>query len=354
MTYIEILFKGNRFEYLSNTEKLELRPGTYVIVDVERGLDMGLVTRVNLSGERKKSKRSPTTITRIATQEEITKLFELRENEHKAFKLCKEKIKTRNLTMKLVDVEYQFDENKITFYFTADHRVDFRDLVKDLASVFKTRIELRQIGVRDEAKRLGGLGCCGRPLCCSTFLKTFQPVTLQIAREQHISLSPSKMSGVCGRLMCCLMYERDFYREANERFPNVGQKVTVIETNATVKVIELDLFNDMIRVRDEEKREIKLALSDINWDKDSLPMRLIKKALPKKEIKENKENKEKEIVDEKIIESKTDDWETNNKFAIEEEETVEETVEVTSENTETEKKEFKPRRKKKRKTTRRY
>jgi cell fate regulator YaaT (PSP1 superfamily) len=173
-------------------------------------------------------------VIRIATPEDHAQLKENEEKSKKAFEICLQKIKQHQLEMKLVDVEYTFDRSKIIFYFTADGRIDFRELVKDLAAVFKTRIELRQIGVRDEAKMLGGLGPCGRPLCCATFLGEFEPVSIKMAKEQNLSLNPAKISGICSRLMCCLKYESTSYRDAKSDLPLVGGKVRIDGAEGTI------------------------------------------------------------------------------------------------------------------------
>ena len=183
---------------------------------------------------------------RKATEEDLEKLRQNKEKEKKAFEVCEEKIAQHKLEMKLVDVEYTLDNNKILFYFTADGRVDFRALVKDLASVFRTRIELRQIGVRDEAKMLGGLGVCGRPFCCSSFLGEFQPVSIKMAKEQGLSLSPVKISGTCGRLMCCLKYEQEAYLDLLKKTPKVGAIVSTPDGKGTV--VEQNLLTGMLKV----------------------------------------------------------------------------------------------------------
>jgi cell fate regulator YaaT (PSP1 superfamily) len=188
-------------------------------------------------------------------------LLRNRSREEEARGVCLGRIESRKLEMKLVDVEMQFDGNKITFYFTAEKRIDFRELVKDLASTFKTRIELRQIGVRDEAKRLDGVGPCGRRLCCSSFLRDFAPVTLRMARDQQLALSPNKISGVCGRLMCCLAYERDEYVEALRGFPRVGARVRTALFEG--KVTKADVFSRTVTIRAGEEREIRVALGEV-------------------------------------------------------------------------------------------
>ncbi len=255
---IQIELKGERTDYFLNKKGLPIKIGDYVVVQVERGRDMGKVIR---TGEdlKKVTKIRPVTqeVLRRATEEDMARFEENKQKEEEARKVCEGKIIEHKLPMKLVDVEYQLDGSKITFFFTADERVDFRELVKDLAAVYKTRIELRQIGVRDEAKRLGGIGSCGRKYCCTTFLQEFEPVTLRMARDQSLSVSPTKISGACGRLMCCLAFERDYYMEVAKRLPKVGTKVKTIYGEATVTGI--DIFSQVVIVEDESGGEMRLT-----------------------------------------------------------------------------------------------
>ena len=204
---VEVAFKGRRRDYYANHRELPLHIGEYVIVQAERGEDLG---RVHHTSEWVKPAETPAVlreVVRPGRPEDLERLQANRRKEDRAFAVCKERIAQRDVEMKLVDCEYQFDGNRITFYFTAEKRVDFRDLVKDLASTFRTRIELRQIGVRDEAKLLGGYGGCGRALCCTAWLATFEPISIRMAKQQELSLNPSKLSGLCGRLKCCLRNE---------------------------------------------------------------------------------------------------------------------------------------------------
>ena len=222
-----------------------------VIVETSRGIECGTVSIANreISEEELTSPLKP--VLRLATPEDIRTVEENKEREKSAFEICQKKIQEHGLKMKLVDVEYTFDRNKILFYFTADGRVDFRELVKDLASVFKTRIELRQIGVRDESKKVGGLGICGRPFCCNTFLGDFQPVSIKMAKEQSLSLSPVKISGTCGRLMCCLKYEQEAYEHLLRVTPKNGAIVETHEGKGTV--IDFNLLTGMLTVTLEKK-----------------------------------------------------------------------------------------------------
>ena len=215
--------------YYFDPAGMEIETGTHVIVETARGIEFGTVMIPPREMEEDGVVQPLKPVIRIATEaDEITEQKN-KEKEKEAFQICLEKIAKHKLEMKLVEAEYTFDNNKLLFYFTADGRIDFRELVKDLASVFRTRIELRQIGVRDETKILGGIGICGRPLCCSTYLSEFIPVSIKMAKEQNLSLNPTKISGVCGRLMCCLKNEEETYEYLNSRLPNVGDYVTTIE-----------------------------------------------------------------------------------------------------------------------------
>ena len=228
----------------------KLRIGDKVIVETARGLECGEVAMANKVIGDNELNHPLKPLVRIATPDDIKRMEENREKEKSAYKICEEKIAKHKLEMKLVNVEYTFDNSKIIFYFTADGRADFRALVKDLASVFRTRIELRQIGVRDEAKMIGGLGICGRPFCCSRFMGEFQPVSIKMAKEQGLSLSPTKISGTCGRLMCCLKYEQEAYTDLLRHTPKVGAIVNtpegrglVVENNLIARTLKVKLDN---------------------------------------------------------------------------------------------------------------
>jgi len=218
-----------------------------LVVETARGMELGECAQ--LAAEVSDDEVVPPLrrVVRVATEADIQQVEKNREHERSAYGICQEKIAAHKIEMKLVDVEYAFDNSKIVFYFTANGRVDFRSLVKDLASVFKTRIELRQIGVRDEAKMLGGLGPCGRTICCGTFLGDFQPVSIKMAKEQSLSLNPTKISGLCGRLMCCLKYEQDVYEEARRKLPRVGKEV--ITPDGRGHVIEVNVLKETVKVR---------------------------------------------------------------------------------------------------------
>ena len=217
--------KAGKVYYFSPGEE-DIKTGQHVIVETARGVEYGYVVLGTHEVDDKKVIQPLKPVIRMATEADEETERKNKEKEKEAFKICLEKIKKHDLDMKLIDTEYTFDNNKVLFYFTADGRIDFRELVKDLASVFKTRIELRQIGVRDETKIVGGIGICGRPLCCASYLSEFIPVSIKMANEQNLSLNPTKISGVCGRLMCCLKYEEDTNEELNSKLPNVGDYVT--------------------------------------------------------------------------------------------------------------------------------
>lgn len=244
---VGIRFKPVGKTYYFNPEDISLAIGDGVIVETTRGVEFGEVVLVEKEVDEGTFSMPIKSILRKATDEDFAQVKENHVRAKEAFDVCLEKISANNLDMHLVDVEYTFDKSKILFYFTADGRVDFRQLVKDLASVFRTRIELRQIGVRDEAKLLGGLGICGRPLCCSQFLGDFEPVSIKMAKEQSLSLNPTKISGTCGRLMCCLKYEQEAYESLLHSTPNVGAVVDTPMGRGTV--INSHLLRGTVQVK---------------------------------------------------------------------------------------------------------
>ncbi len=257
----EIEFKGGRSALYSNPRSIPLKAGDHAIVEVERGKDIGLVVREGATASAKlQGKGAQGLILRHATSDDKNRLKELGDKELEAHRICQQCIGRQNLPMKLVDVEWQFDGNKIRFYFTSDRRVDFRKLVRDLAGIFKTRIEMRQIGVRDEARRLGGYGRCGRYYCCRGVIGDFDPVTLKMVKEQHLAPGSPKISGGCGRLMCCLRYERSFYSESLKEFPKVGTKIDL--GDGTRKVTGVDIFHRTVTLDDGERETIKVAIED--------------------------------------------------------------------------------------------
>lgn len=244
---------GKIYYFDPNGNKIE--KNQYVIVETARGVEFGEVSVENKMIDDSEVTQPLKPVLRIATENDIQQAKENKEKEKEAFKLCQEKIDEHKLVMKLIDVEYTFDRGKVLFYFTADGRVDFRALVKDLAAVFKTRIELRQIGVRDEAKMLGGIGICGRRLCCNGFLGEFIPVSIKMAKEQGLSLNPAKISGVCGRLMCCLKYEQDVYEEMGKGLPGSGAIVKTPDGQGTV--FSVHTLKRSVSVRLDENPVIK-------------------------------------------------------------------------------------------------
>ena len=238
--------------------KLEIRQGDNVIVETARGVEFGRVVCGPKDVDDSAVVQPLKPVIRLANDQDRKTVEKNKQKEKEAFKICQEKIKKHKLEMKLVDVEYTFDGNKILFYFTADGRIDFRELVKDLAAVFRTRIELRQIGVRDETKLKGGIGICGRPLCCSTYLTEFSAVSIKMAKEQNLSLNPTKISGVCGRLMCCLNNEEETYEVLNSQLPSVGDTVTTNDgLTGVVHSLSVNLENDEKEIREYQADDLK-------------------------------------------------------------------------------------------------
>ena len=238
---------------------LKIKKRQNVIVETARGVEYGYVVMGEKEVEDDKVVQPLKPVLRIATKEDDAIEEKNRKKEREAFKICQKKIEKHNLEMKLIDAEYTFDNNKVLFYFTADGRIDFRELVKDLASVFKTRIELRQIGVRDETKILGGVGICGRALCCHSYLSEFIPVSIKMAKEQNLSLNPTKISGTCGRLMCCLKNEEETYRYLNSKLPNVGDHVTT-DDGLKGEVASVNVLRQMVKVivfLDNDEKDIR-------------------------------------------------------------------------------------------------
>ena len=264
---IGVRFRPAGKVYFFAPGKLNLRTGDKVIVETARGVEFGSVVTGPKEVEDEQITQPLKSVIRVATKDDVRKEEKNREKEKEAFEICLQKIRKHGLEMKLIDAEYTFDNNKVLFYFTADGRIDFRELVKDLASVFRTRIELRQIGVRDETKIRGGIGICGRPLCCHTYLSEFAPVSIKMAKEQNLSLNPTKISGVCGRLMCCLTNEEETYEELNSHLPSNGDHVTTPEglhgdvqsvnvLRQLVKVI-VTLDNDEKEIREYHAEELR-------------------------------------------------------------------------------------------------
>ena len=255
---IGVRFRTAGKVYFFDPLQLEIKRGDHVIVETARGIEFGTVVAGVHEVEDDKVIQPLKPVMRIAGERDIEQEAANKEKEKEAFKICKEKILKHGLEMKLIDAEYTFDNNKVLFYFTADGRIDFRELVKDLASVFKTRIELRQIGVRDETKIRGGIGICGRPLCCHSYLSDFVPVSIKMAKEQNLSLNPTKISGVCGRLMCCLKNEEDTYEELNRKLPGVGDYVQTAD-GLHGEVQNVNVLRQLVKVLVEvgDEKELK-------------------------------------------------------------------------------------------------
>lgn len=259
VTVIGVRFRVAGKIYFFSPGKLEIKKGDNVIVETARGIEFGYVVLEPKEVEDEQVVQPLKTVIRIATEQDVNTDKRNKEKEREAFQICLEKIRNHELDMKLIDAEYTFDNNKILFYFTADGRIDFRELVKDLAAVFRTRIELRQIGVRDETKIRGGIGICGRPLCCNTYLSEFAAVSIKMAKEQNLSLNPTKISGVCGRLMCCLKNEEETYEYLNSQLPSVGDSVTTPE-GLVGTVNSLSVLRRLVKVivtLDDDEKEIR-------------------------------------------------------------------------------------------------
>ena len=244
--------------YFFSPGEFEIKQGDHVIVETARGIEYGRVVSAPKEVDDDSVIQPLKSVIRIATEQDEKTVEKNRQKEKEAFKICQEKIRKHGLDMKLIEAEYTFDNNKVLFYFTADGRIDFRELVKDLASVFKTRIELRQVGVRDETKMLGGIGICGRPLCCNTYLSEFIPVSIKMAKEQSLSLNPTKISGICGRLMCCLKNEQEAYEELNSNLPDIGEKVKTFD-GFKGEVVSVNVLRQKVKivVEVDDEREIK-------------------------------------------------------------------------------------------------
>lgn len=251
---VGVRFKKAGKVYYFDPNQFDISENEFVIVETVRGIEYGKVVITKKQVDENDVVLPLKKVIRIANENDRTIVEENKHAAKEAYQVCQQKVVEHNLDMKLVDVEYTFDRNKIIFYFTADGRIDFRELVKDLAAVFRTRIELRQIGVRDEAKMLGGIGPCGRMLCCSTFLGDFEPVSIKMAKDQNLSLNPAKISGLCGRLMCCLKYENDEYEAAKEQLPDLDQRIQT--PHGTGRVIGLNILERLIQVELVDKERI--------------------------------------------------------------------------------------------------
>lgn len=296
---IGVRFRRAGKVYYFDPAHYEIKKGDHVIVETARGVEYGTVVLPPRRIENNKVIQPLKQVIRVATEEDDRTEQKNREKEKKAYQICQEKIKKHGLDMKLIDTEYTFDNNKVLFYFTADGRVDFRELVKDLAAVFKTRIELRQIGVRDETKILGGIGICGRPLCCATYLSEFIPVSIKMAKEQNLSLNPTKISGVCGRLMCCLKNEEEAYEELNSKLPNIGDFVTTPDgLNGEVQSVSVlkQLVKVVVTTEKDEKEVQEFKAEELKF----------KPRRRKEKVSVDGELKELEMLEKKETKSKLD------------------------------------------------
>ncbi len=274
-TIVGIRFRFSGKAYYFSPGELPLRSGDRCVVETSRGVECGQVSFGPMEVDDSKVVQPLRTVIRKATDKDLEQYAANRIKEQEAIRICKEKIRLREIDMKLIDVEYTLDGSKILFYFTADGRVDFRELVRDLATVFKTRIELRQIGVRDEAKMMGGLGICGRPVCCNSYMSDFHPVSIKMAKEQDLSLNPTKISGTCGRLMCCLKYETAAYEDLLSRVPKVG---TTVDTDCGRGVVaETNLLKEKVKVRIDGKTDSDLI------EFDAADVRPVRRGAPREE-----------------------------------------------------------------------
>ncbi|MDO4439246.1 MAG: stage 0 sporulation family protein [Eubacteriales bacterium] len=291
---ISVRFRQAGKIYYFNPGDLKIEAGEHVIVETARGIEYGEVVFGNHQVEDENVVQPLKEVIRVATDEDIQHEAENNKKELEAFVICFDKIKKHELEMKLIDCEYTFDNSKILFYFTADGRIDFRELVKDLASVFRTRIELRQVGVRDETKILGGIGVCGRTLCCHSYLSDFVPVSIKMAKEQNLSLNPVKISGVCGRLMCCLKNEEEVYEELNKKLPNVGDYVTTSD-NLKGEVQSVSILKQLVKVivslPHDEKEIREYPVSELKFK-------------PRRKDKNNSKNVDKELEELEKLEKK--------------------------------------------------
>jgi cell fate regulator YaaT (PSP1 superfamily) len=293
--------------YFFDPLNFNVKRGDHVIVETARGIEYGTVVGEPREIDDDKVVQPLKPVIRVANQRDNEQEAANKEKEKEAFKICLEKIKKHGLDMKLIDAEYTFDNNKVLFYFTADGRIDFRELVKDLAAVFKTRIELRQIGVRDETKILGGIGICGRPLCCHTHLSEFVPVSIKMAKEQNLSLNPTKISGVCGRLMCCLKHEEETYEYLNKKLPNVGDFVTT-DDGLKGEVQSVNVLRQLVKVLvevDDEKEIHEYKVEQLKFKKHH--KRDKSEEMTDEELKDLKELEKMEKQEKQEGKSKLDD-----------------------------------------------
>ena len=302
--------------YYFSPGRLKVRSGDHVIVETARGIEYGYVVMGVKEVEDEKVVQPLKPVIRLATPQDDQQSETNREKEKEAFRICLEKIRKHGLEMKLIDAEYTFDNNKVLFYFTADGRIDFRELVKDLASVFKTRIELRQIGVRDETKILGGIGICGRELCCHTHQSEFLPVSIKMAEEQNLSLNPAKISGVCGRLMCCLKHEQETYEELNSRLPGIGDIVTARD-GVKGEVNSVNVLRQTVKVivtlENEEKEIQEYKVDELRFKPRRKKEKNNKNKHGNQNIQPNTQAEEKELKELEALERKEGKSKLNDK-----------------------------------------
>lgn len=311
---IGVRFRTAGKVYFFDPLSFEVKRGDHVIVETARGIEYGTVVSPAKEVEDDKVIQPLKPVIRIASERDDEQEIANKAKEREAFKICLEKIRKHELEMKLIDAEYTFDNNKVLFYFTADGRIDFRELVKDLAGVFKTRIELRQIGVRDETKIMGGIGICGRPLCCHSYLSDFVPVSIKMAKEQNLSLNPTKISGVCGRLMCCLKNEEETYEDLNRRLPNIGDFVST-DDGLKGEVQSVNVLRQLVKVLVDvnDEKEIKeyevdrLTFKKKHFKKEKLE-------LSPEELKELELLEKEDFAEEEAIEKKEKKFDKPKKF----------------------------------------
>ena len=315
ITIIGVRFRNVGKVYYFSPRELDICVGDHVIVETARGVEYGFVVLGPKEVDDSKVIQPLKEVIRIATPKDDAREESNRKKEKEAFEICQKKIRAHNLEMKLIDAEYTFDNNKMLFYFTADGRIDFRELVKDLAAVFKTRIELRQIGVRDETKILGGIGICGRPLCCHTYLSEFAPVSIKMAKEQNLSLNPTKISGQCGRLMCCLKYEQDYYEETLKKLPRVGKEIMTPDGVGYVTEINVLKEKVKVRVRTDDSFEVReYGVEDVRKlapgerpTENELPPKVVEKPQPVEKKEEEEEPKRKRYPRPKAVKTMNTD-----------------------------------------------
>lgn len=312
---VSVRFRSEGKQYYFDPQGLTCRPGDGLIVETASGQEFAHCVRGNFRLEEAQLVSPLRPVIRLATQEDLAVVEKNREKEKYAFRVCQEKILEHELEMKLVSVECNFEGTKILFFFTSDGRVDFRGLVKSLAAVFHTRIELRQIGIRDEAKMLGGLGICGRPFCCSSFLREFQPVSIKMAKTQNLSLNPTKISGTCGRLMCCLKYEQDYYEETLKKLPRVGKEIMTPDGVGYVTEINVLKEKVKVRVRTDDSFEVReYGVEDVRKlapgerpTENELPPKVVEKPQPVEKKEEEEEPKRKRYPRPKAVKTMNTD-----------------------------------------------